>query len=428
MRAFLHLEFRTKSGPTIPALHPSCQMPSDSPFGPPTHFYASIFLPSSALPSSPVPACRPVSVTSNIPSPMQRFNRMLPQLTSTTSHAIISTVNRERTKRMNRHGKPHILHTAVFLSLSLLAIPAPANILYVNLNNPNPSPPYATWATAAVTIQDAVNAASPGDQILVTNGVYATGLNLVTVSGTVYTNRISVFQPLFITSVNGPQFTTIDGGGQVRCMFLTNGVTLTGFTFTNGNATNSYGGGAFCYGTVTVSNCVFSGNSAEYGGGCSGGTICASFFSGNTANQGGGCEGSTVYGGNFTNNSAEFGGGASGGNFYNCTFVRNIADTNGGGDGGGAIGAVMYNCLLVGNAAPDSGVGSAGGYANGGGGASLSSLYNCTLVGNIPFGLAGNRGFKTPNFAYAYNCLIYSNAAADAYLCQLDHCCATAPP
>ena len=57
--------------------------------------------------------------------------------------------------------------------------------LYVDANSANGTPPYATWATAAATIQWAVDAAKSGDTVLVTNGVYG-------VAGVTITNAIAV--------------------------------------------------------------------------------------------------------------------------------------------------------------------------------------------------------------------------------------------
>jgi hypothetical protein len=200
---------------------------------------------------------------------------------------------------------------------------ASAAIRYVNLNNASPTSPYTTWATAAQTIQDAVDAAVAGDQILVTNGVYRTGSR--NVAGT--SNRVVVEKSVTVESVNGAAVTLIQGSQIMRCVYLTNGAALVGFTLSDGAAwdASGEGGGVWCASTNEfVSNCVLTGNSAaEGGGGASGGTINNCNLTGNSA----------VY----------YGGGAYNSTLNNCTLTANL--------GGGASQSTLNNCIVYYNVA-----------------------------------------------------------------------------
>jgi hypothetical protein len=293
--------------------------------------------------------------------------------------------------------------------------------LLVWQDSTNATPPYTSWATAATNIQDAVDAAVAGDEIVVTNGVYATGGP----DG----NRVAVDKPLRLRSVNGPQFTTIDGAYSVRCVSLASAVSLSGFTLTNGRA--HYGAGLFCESTNTmVSNCVVSGNSVSVnvyvprnqtfvmsisGGGAYGGTLNDCILSGNHAFA-------FVSGFGVAEVFAR-GGGTYGCIVNNCALTGNDVGAQGCCEnsyfdayGGGAFRCTLNNCTLTGNSA------SAG---DAGGAAAECVLNNCTLTGNSAYSAGGASG-STLN-----NCIVYFNTAPQEpnyNFSTLNYSCTTPQP
>jgi hypothetical protein len=351
----------------------------------------------------------------------------------------------------------------------LLAGSAGAATRYVDLNNAAPALPYTSWATAATNIQDAVDIAEAGDEILVTNGVYQTGAREVYGMS----NRVAVTKPVTLRSVNGPAVTqimgyqvpgTTHGPEAVRCVYLTNGAVLAGFTLTNGATQtsgdfyrNRSGGGVWCEGLdAVVSNCVVTGNSALHrGGGAYSGMLNNSTLTGNfAASEGGGANSGTLNNCTLTGNFAYSGGGAYGATLTNCTLTGNSGGYYGGGAsggtlnncmlagnsalfGGGARSATLNNCVLAGNSAREAGGGASGGTLNNcmltgnsaysfGGGAYWGRLNNCTLTGNSA-GDGGGASAATLN-----NCIVYYNMAAnganygtppDHGSIRLDYCC-----
>jgi hypothetical protein len=336
----------------------------------------------------------------------------------------------------------------VALTLLLLsAASASAATRYVWQDSPNPAPPYTNWTTAAHVLQDAVDAALAGDEIVVANGTFATGGRAVGTN--VLANRVAVDKPLTLRSVNGPQYTVIqgyqvpgttNGDGAIRCVYLTNGASLSGFTLTNGaTRTNGdyyleqSGGGVWCYSTnAVVSNCVFAGNSASMGGGAYSGTLNNCTLTYNSASSGGGAYSGTLINCTLTGNSASRGGGARGGTLNHCTLTGNSALY-----GGGAYGGTLNHCTLTGNSAYYGG-GASGSTLNhctltsnsasgGGGGASsgwfvATTLNYCTLIGNSARCGGGADG-GTLN-----HCTLNGNSASDgggAYESTLNNCALT---
>jgi len=314
----------------------------------------------------------------------------------------------------------------VLLLLTCLTVRTNATDRFVNLNNPTPASPYTDWSNAATTIQDAIDAANPGDLILVTNGVYQTGVR------TVYgmDNRVAVTKPVTVRSVNGPAVTQIlgyqlpgptNGAGAVRCVYLTNGAALSGFTLTKGAtqisgdvAKNLSGGGVWGEGSnVVVSNCTLTGNWASAnGGGAYGCTLIDCTVASNAAAPffstfGGGAFGSVLSNCTLIRNFAKTGGGTFSSTLNNCTLTNNTAY----GDGGGAYNSTLNGCILTGN------------WATNGGGTYSGALSNCILTGNKAILYGGGAVSGTLN-----NCTLGGNSATNgggAHSCTLNSCTIT---
>jgi len=300
------------------------------------------------------------------------------------------------------------MKTAIRLTAAIFLVAASnlsAALVFVSATSPSPTPPYNSWATAAHSIQDAVNVAVPGDQVIVTNGVYPGGLAL---------NK-----PVNLLSLNGPEFTVIDAslvvGFDNRCVTLTNGASLSGFTLTQGPYPEGYpdeGGGLWCATTnAFVTNCMIINNRARnHGGGAYGATLYNCTLTRNNATNGsGGAYGSTLVNCTLSTNLA---GAVNSCTLFNCSLIGNTQD------GGGAVLSTLYNCLLIGNGT--------GSFNNGifSGGAASSTLYNCTLTRNN-YGAASSM---------LNNCIVYDNPINydpyDPYSspCTFNYCCTTPMP
>jgi len=223
---------------------------------------------------------------------------------------------------------------------------------YVDVSQPDDTGASTNWATAKKTIQAAVNLATDGSSIWVTNGLYLLSKEVF------ITNAISV------QSANGPGMTIVDGGGGNRCFSLQGDCLVSGFTITNGGVRfPEFGGGVYCSDEKpVVSNCYFISNAAG-----------VDFVTG-WAGNGGGMYKGTALDCVFDSNGAHFGGGMAQGIAQNCIFKNNYGIGGpqwGDSYGAGMSGGEAQNCLFVENTNCFYGAGMRSGTA-----------INCTFVGN----------------------------------------------
>jgi hypothetical protein len=197
----------------------------------------------------------------------------------------------------------------------------PANIIVVtNTNDSGPG-----------SLRDALAAAIDGDMIDATG---ISGTILLTSGELQITHAVTISGP-------GAGSLAIDGNGTFRVFDnLTSGVSISGFTITNGSVPGSNGGGVFHEGgnsaTLRLSDCAVSGNSADFGGGIfnSNGTLTVNNYtiSGN---------GAGLSGGGIDNSASD---GAASLIITNSTISDNSATAN---DGGGILSGAAGTTLSV---------------------------------------------------------------------------------
>ncbi len=232
-----------------------------------------------------------------------------------------------------------------------------ADTHYVSLTGTHSSP-FTNWYTAATMLVAGIDAAVGGETVWVTNGVYAGGARPA--GG--MPCRAPLDRPITLRSVNGPEVTfivgeadpvTTNGAGAMRCVWMTNGAYLVGFTITNGHTrsgggleTMRSGGGIWSLADhVAVSNCVITGcTAAQLGGG-----VYVAATSGNHLDH---CV--------LIGNRAVCGGGAAQASMINCTVAANVADEGGGVWFTSPGSRTLFNCSIAGNSARLRGGGTGG--------------------------------------------------------------------
>jgi len=245
----------------------------------------------------------------------------------------------------------------------------------------------------APTIQSGINAAQPGDVVLVACGTY-------------YEDEIEMRSGVHLLSETGvADCVTIDaqGYGEVfTCSWITD-TTIEGFTITGGF--NQRGGGVLSvFSIFTINNCKFIDNSASGGGEGDGGGGLSSWSSNLQLEECAFIE----------NGSNKHGGGIyiNGGNLSltNCLFMNNSIHNSGGGVYCYSSDPYLLNCRFIGNQA-------GGDYydRNGGGLCCIESspiLERCVFDSNYTPGSGGAVFCGEDSSPVFIECLLKSNSAS----------------
>ena len=350
-----------------------------------------------------------------------------------------------------KKGKNLNVWLAMSMFLSMMVCTATGQTIYVDADA-NGLNDGSSWTNAYNYLQDALAAASDGDEIHVAQGVYLpdcnsaepdeTGdreatfqlINGVTLQGgyagfgepDANARNIDLYETILSGDLNGDDIQVddpldldyrYDNSHHVVAGSGTDETTvLDGFTVTGGNG--GYGGGMYNdKGSPTIIDCTFSWNGAAGSSDCAGGGM----FNNQSS--------PTLIGCTFSHNAASWPGGGGISNLLssptliNCVFVGNKS----GGIDGGQAGAMdnwedssptLINCVFIGNYAE----GLAGAIYSGGNyvdTVSSPTLINCTFVGNSA-GYRGGAIIQESGTLRLTNCIMWDNTAPEGNVMYLD--------
>lgn len=298
-----------------------------------------------------------------------------------------------------------------------------------------------SWESAKTTIQAAIDVAEAGSTVLVTNGVYDSG---VVVGAGGLGCRVLITNNVIVKSVQ-PHGAAIRGSGlqyhgdtanAIRCVEIVAG-TLEGFILEDGAtggqtyADDSMAGGIFFHdqSSGTAINCIVRNCKAGGGGATFRGILRECILTNNVAtgaDGGGAMYIGRAYGCLIAHNQTldGSGGGVYGhnsGEYYDCTIRDNaatqVAAANENYGGGGTFYGTFQRCVISNNSVTGFGSG-------GGGGTRSSTLTDCVISSNVTQSSDGGGGVYGGKLTRCLVCdnIIHNGSGAGTIHAELFQC------